>query len=80
LRFSKYTYFTADTPEAVFSAGIFDFKGGSDGSRVGASRFWWVYFVATGCLTLITVTIWLFYIRWRTAKNKREEENLENAA
>jgi hypothetical protein len=76
---SPISYFMADILKTVFSAGIFDFNPGSYGSRIGVSRFWWVYLLATACLTFTTVTIWLFYIRWRTEANRREEEDLKNA-
>jgi hypothetical protein len=38
---------------------------------------WWVYFVLTGCLTFLTVTLWLWYIRWRSAEIRREEDELQ---
>jgi hypothetical protein len=61
----------------VFSAGIFNFEGAADGSVVRVSQGWWVYFVVTISLTLVTVAIWVCYIKWRNNENIREVEKLE---
>jgi hypothetical protein len=61
----------------VFSAGIFNFEVAADGSMVGVSKCWWVYFVVTISLTLVTVAIWVCYIKWRNKENIREIEKLE---
>jgi hypothetical protein len=61
----------------VFSAGIFNFEGAADGSMVGVVKCWWVYFVVTISLTLVTVAIWVCYIKWRNREDIREVEKLE---
>jgi hypothetical protein len=62
----------------VFSAGIFNFEGAADNSVVRVSQGWWVYFVVTISLTLVTVAIWVCYIKWRNNENIREVEKLRS--
>ncbi|MCJ1260167.1 hypothetical protein MMC22_000026 [Lobaria immixta] len=59
---------------AIFSAGIFHFERAATNL---VSDLWWVYFVVSGLLTIVTVGIWIVYMRWRNSGIRREEEKLE---
>ena len=61
-------------PKAIFSTGIFHLE------HTGVSTvsdLWWVYFLASGLLTILTVGIWIVYMRWRSLAIRKEEEKLE---
>lgn len=60
--------------QAIFSAGIFHFERASTNI---VSDLWWVYFVVSGLLTLVTVGVWLLYMRWRSSGIRQEEEAVE---
>ena len=64
------------TPKAVFSAGIFHFERAATNV---VSDLWWVYFVVSGLLTIVTVGIWIVYMRWRNLEIRKEEENFDKS-
>lgn len=47
--------------KAIFGAGIFQFEQATINI---ASDPWWVYFVVSGLLTIVTVGIWIVFMRW----------------
>ncbi|MCJ1271063.1 hypothetical protein MMC22_010962 [Lobaria immixta] len=59
---------------AIFSAGIFHFERAATNV---VSDLWWVYFVVSGLLMIVTVGIWIVYMRWRNSGIQKEEETLE---
>ncbi|MCJ1466914.1 hypothetical protein MMC07_005536 [Pseudocyphellaria aurata] len=65
--------FVARQQQAIFSAGIFHFDRAATNI---VSDLWWVYFLASGLLTIVTIGVWIVYMRWRSLDIRKEEEKL----
>ncbi|KAI9838488.1 MAG: hypothetical protein M1838_004562 [Thelocarpon superellum] len=57
----------------LFAMPLFDWDAGP-GEPVATARFW-IYWAVTGPLTIVTLIIWLLWLRREVARNRQEDED-----